>query len=117
LPEGLKVIKTEYTLSALKEALCGQEAVVCSISMFAVMEQIVFIDAAEAVGVRRFMPSDFSFREDQKQIPELEQMMAPRHAILGHLKEKAAANSNFTWTALATGQFIDWVGFSWTASD
>ncbi|KAF8244888.1 NAD(P)-binding protein [Wilcoxina mikolae CBS 423.85] len=108
-PDGIKVIKTDYTsLPALKEALCGQDAVVCAVGVQGIPDQINLIDAAEAVGVKRFILDEFGNAPDQKRLPELEFAREQKKRILVHAMEKAAENSSFTWTALATGNFIDW---------
>ncbi|KAI5307471.1 hypothetical protein KEM55_008203 [Ascosphaera atra] len=58
-PEGVKLIKTDYSHSSLLEALRGQDVVVSVVALNedALKLQIPIIDAAIEAGVRRFIPS------------------------------------------------------------
>lgn len=58
-PEGIKVIKTEYNLADLTEALKGKDAVISMIPIVSLDQQAVVIDAAIAAGVKRFIPSEY----------------------------------------------------------
>ena len=67
------------------------------------------IDAAEAVGVKRFVLGEFANAPDQKRLPDLEFARKSKKEVLKYAMERAAANAAFTWSALAVGSFIDWV--------
>jgi hypothetical protein len=95
----------------LQDALRGQDAVVSAVGMQGIPDQINIIEAAVSVGVKRFIPSEFGNALDQKRLAELEFTREPKKRVLEYAKEKAAENRDFTWTALATGNFIDWVGY------
>ena len=109
-PEKVNVVKTDLTSSSLQSALKGQDAVVSCVGYPGLVSQLDVIDAAEAVGVQRFIPSEFggdtlsgTFLED------LKEAMAGKRRALQHLIEVAERNEKFSWTGLATGPFIDWV--------
>ena len=74
------------------------------------MSQLDVIDAAEAVGVQRFVPSEFG--DDTLSgnwLRDLEKIMSGKRRVLQHLGEVAGRNEKFSWTGLANGPFIDWV--------
>lgn len=58
-PEGVKVVKTDYSISSLTKALTGQDAVVSMLPIVALAEQQKVAEAALAAGVKRFIPSEF----------------------------------------------------------
>lgn len=58
--EGIKVVEADYEdVEALKTVFKGQDAVVSLVGDAGVLTQKPMIDAAIAVGVKRFLPSDF----------------------------------------------------------
>jgi hypothetical protein len=113
LPENVTIVKTDYTSSSLQSALKGQDAVVSCVGYPGLMSQLDVIDAAEAVGVQRFIPSEFG--DDTliaNWLEDLEKIMFWKRRVLQHLEEVAGRNENFSWTGLANGPFIDWVYLS-----
>lgn len=58
-PDNVTVVKTNYTSSSLQSALKGQDAVVSCVGFPGLTSQLDVIDAAKAVGVQRFFPSEF----------------------------------------------------------
>ncbi|OJJ44460.1 hypothetical protein ASPZODRAFT_135286 [Penicilliopsis zonata CBS 506.65] len=107
-PEGIPVIRTEYTLPALTEALTGQDAVVCVVGPAGIHHQNTMIDAAEAAGVRRFIIDDFGWGPNVRGLPEFEPVRAQRRVPWDHAEKVAARNPNFTYCGIATGNPIDW---------
>ena len=59
-PPSVKVIKNEFSESALVSAFRGQDAVVSNVGAAAFLDQKKMIDAAIEAGVKRFIPSEFS---------------------------------------------------------
>jgi hypothetical protein len=93
----------------LTPALKGQDAVVSAVAIPGIPQQKEMMDAAEAAGVRRFILSDFGYGPNHKRLPEIGEWIAkPRNDVLEYAKNKAAANGNFTWSAIAIGNPIDW---------
>ncbi|KAM0355175.1 hypothetical protein ACHAPU_001039 [Fusarium lateritium] len=107
-PEGIPVIRTEYTLEALTMVLSGQDAVICVVGPAGIKFQATMIDAAEAAGVKRFIVDDFGFGPDFRSYPEFEAVRAQRTVGIDRAKEHANANSAFTWTGIVSGNPIDW---------
>jgi len=110
-PSGVHVIKTDYSPSSLRLALQGQDAVICSFGFEALDMQIALIDAAEEVGVKRFVPSEFGTQRTENDLPEFEALMQKKQQVEDYMRGKAEKNRNFTWSAFATGPFLDWVCF------
>lgn len=69
------------------------------------------MDAAEAATVRLFVLSDFGYGPNHQHLPEFEAIGKPRQDVLTYAKDKAGANPQFTWSAIAIGNPIDWVRF------
>lgn len=75
-------------------------------------DQINVIDAAVAVGVRRFIPSEFGNHpeSEHKRLPEMRMTQPAKIAVMKHLAEKVVETAGrFSWTAIAVGNFFDWV--------
>lgn len=77
-----------------------------------VSDQVNVIDAAVAVGVRRFIPSEFGNHpeSDHKRLPEMRATQTQKIDVMKHLDEKVVeTEGRFSWTAIAVGNFFDWV--------
>lgn len=108
-PDGIPILKIEYTPENFAKALIGQDAAVCLVGPAGVHHQTAMIAAAEAAGVRRFIVDDFGWGPDPRGLPEFDGVHARRKMHWDHAKERAEANPNFTWTGVTTGNPIDWV--------
>jgi NmrA-like family len=75
-----------------------------------IIEQIKMIDAAAEVGVKRFMPSEFGADRRRKIQPDFERLQEGKIRVFDHMVRKSQENRNLTWTSLATGPLLDWVG-------
>ena len=82
----------------------------CAVGFEGYLDQLTLIDAAEAVGVKRFILSEFGNHPDQPCLPEFNQMLEPKTRVLEHARAKAEKNPRFSWSAVACGPFFDWVG-------
>ncbi|KAI9345985.1 hypothetical protein DFJ73DRAFT_790152 [Zopfochytrium polystomum] len=84
----------------------SQDAVIdCTMSPDSSMP-LRMIDAAVAAGVSRFIPSEFA--TDPKNLKgRAVPIFAGKNAVIARLQELAAAGK-ITWTAIATGAFLDW---------
>ncbi|PGG97776.1 hypothetical protein GX51_07158 [Blastomyces parvus] len=111
-PEGIPVIRADFSsVDSLKRALRGQDAIISVVGIGGVSDQINVIDAAVAVGVRRFMPSEFGNHpeSDHKRLPEMRATQTQKIAVMKHLAEKVVETGGlFSWTAIAVGNFFDW---------
>lgn len=105
---GIKTV--DYSsLDALKEAFTGQDAVVSVVGAPGLGAQKLAVDAALAVGVRRFIPSEFGVNTRRVRDQPMGKILAGKIAIVDYLQEKAKENPGFTWTGLTTGLFFDGV--------
>ncbi|KAM7210847.1 hypothetical protein V8F06_013761 [Rhypophila decipiens] len=114
VPAGVSTTTVDYSsLSSLTAALKGQDAVVSTLGSLAVDKQLLLVEAAAAAGVKRFIPSDFGSNTVHPKAAALP-VYGDKVAVQKLLKEKAAANPNFTYTIILNGPFLDWgimVGF------
>ncbi|EFX02067.1 NmrA-like protein [Grosmannia clavigera kw1407] len=111
LPEGVKAIKAvDYSsVDSLKAALNGQDAVVSTLGSLALGNQSPLIDAAIAVGVKRFIPSEFGINTRKARDTPIGKIIAAKVSTVDYLIKKADASKGvFTWTGIATGLFFDW---------
>jgi nucleoside-diphosphate-sugar epimerase len=106
-PPDVRVIKTDYSLPSLVEALRGQHAVVSTISTYSLAQQAVLIDAAVEAGVKRFLPSEYGV---DSAIPEFGDLgIEPgkvKQDTVAYLRTKE--HRGLTWSALIVGAFFDW---------
>jgi hypothetical protein len=109
-PAGLSVVRTDYSLSNLTDALAGQDAAVAVVGPAGIHLQSIMVDAAEAAGVKRFIIDDFGWGPNPHSFPEFANIHDRRRKGWDHAEERAKANPAFTWTGITTGNPIDWVG-------
>ncbi|KAL2268772.1 hypothetical protein VTJ83DRAFT_3618 [Remersonia thermophila] len=110
-PEGVRVVPVDYSsVDSLKSALAGQDAVVSVLAGAATgsSAQRNAIDAALAVGVKRFIPSEFGINTRNVRGTPIGKILAGKIATVDYLEELAAKNPEFSWTGLTTGLFFDW---------
>jgi len=84
----------------------GADALVITISVTALNQQSIFINAAAEAGVKRIMPSEFGADLDN-----------PKTAVLNgfavklevrRLLERLAVEGKTAWTAVSNGAYLDW---------
>ncbi|KUI63336.1 Uncharacterized protein ycf39 [Cytospora mali] len=112
LPTGVTVKNADYDdLESLKAALTGEDAVVSAIASAATgPQQQKLADAAYAVGVKRFIPSEFGINTRKVQDLPIGKIVAGKTKLVDDLQKKAEENREFTWTGLSTGLFFDFLG-------
>lgn len=103
------VLRCEYDQPSLETVFKGQDAVVCCVAIPGVQYEKTMIDAAAAVGVRRFVLNQFANSPKQNGFSDLDMMRAAKREMVTYATQKANEVDGFTWTALATGNFIDYV--------
>lgn len=108
LPVGVNVIQTSYAEPELVEILEGQDAVISTVGATGFSDQKALIDAAIKAGVKRFIPSELSTNTLSAAVRELVPVFEAKKAILDYLIEKES--TGLTWTGLAGGPLLDWVG-------
>jgi hypothetical protein len=91
------------------KALAGHDAAVCVVGPGGIHLQKTMVDAAVAAGVKRFIVDDFGWGKNVNSFSEFDEIHAQRIAGWDHAAMHAAADKNFTWTGISTGNPIDWV--------
>ncbi|KAF2848805.1 isoflavone reductase family protein-like protein CipA [Plenodomus tracheiphilus IPT5] len=111
-PSGVKVVRADYeSVSSLKEAFQGQDAVVSLVAGEALGDQNKLIDAAIEAGVQRFIPSEFGSNTQDKRTREIVPIFEAKLGTVNYLKER---ENKISWTSVVNGPFFDWglkVGF------
>lgn len=94
---------------SLKEVFNRQDAVVSAIGTLGITAQLDIVEVACPSGIKRFIPSEFGIDTRRVGDSKLAKMVAAKVTVEKKLKELAADNSEFTWTALSTALFFDFV--------
>lgn len=103
-----KIVKADFeNVDSLISALKGAEGVVSNVASHALLSQKKLIDAAVAVGVQRFLPSEFGSDLDVEASRSVPFNM-PKVEIQEYLAEKVKAHPKFSYTSVASGPFFDW---------
>jgi hypothetical protein len=111
-PDLVRVKRTDYSYESLLKAFEGQNAVVSAVTTFSTHQQHQIIDAAEAAGVSRFIPSDFGFDTADDNVVELIPPAMGKKDTVKYLKSKEnnakGTMTSMTWTTISCGGFFDW---------
>lgn len=105
-PDGVQVIRSDYTPSSLRGAFRGQDAVVSLVGRDGYAEQRKLIDAALESGVKRFIPSEYGNNSADQRVRALAPILEGKKAKVDFLKQH---EGEMSWTVLITGAFFDWV--------
>ena len=109
-PAGVTVKKVDTTsAAALTDALKGQDAVVSTVTTVAADAQKIFIDAAVAANVKRFIPSEFGYNTREARGTKVGGLLKAKIDTVDYLIELSQKHDWFTWTGLSTGTLFDWV--------
>lgn len=92
----------------LVEALRGQHVVICAVGFNALETQYKVIDAAVEAGVKRFLPSEYGFDNADPLSIWLSPVFATKNEVAKYLDVKAQEHPDFSWTAVATGIWLEW---------
>ncbi|KAI0148365.1 NmrA-like family protein [Xylariaceae sp. FL1272] len=109
--KGISVatVDDSLSLSSLKTAFAGQDAVVTAMPLKDPAQHLRIADAAAASGVRRVIPADYgSCDSDSPRAQELVPLFKNKADVRARLQEHAAADPAFSWTSLVCGHFFDW---------
>lgn len=95
--------------SSLQSALEGVDVVISTLGWARQFEiQKALIDAAIAVGVQRFIPSEFGNDTANPHVRSFPSFFAEKTQTQEYLLEKGKANPDFTYTFCYTNTFLDW---------
>jgi len=112
-PSEAHVIKTDYSPDSLASAFKGQDAVISIVGNEGFAEQAKIIDAAVRAGVKRFIPSEFGSDTASETVRGIVPIFNGKKQVVDYLKSKES--DTFSWTALITGPFFDWVSINATS--
>lgn len=115
-----KIIKVDYkSVDDLTAALQGVEAVVSTLTGSAFDETKPLIDAAVAVGVKRFIPSEFGV-DTKNPLNQALPVFQAKIKAQEYIESMAKAHPSFTYTYIFNNAFFDWglkVGFVASAKE
>ncbi|MCJ1422116.1 hypothetical protein MMC32_008492, partial [Xylographa parallela] len=107
IPAGIRVATVDYTsVESLTEALKGQDAVVSCVGAFGLAAQPNIVEAASAVGVKRFIPAEFgadTLNPQTRAFPILKDKIQIQEMLAEKYEQ-----SGMTYSLLFTGLFLDW---------
>ena len=107
-PASVKVAEADLaSVDSVTAAFKGQDAVVSTVGTEGLPGQSIFVDAAVAAGVKRFLPSDFGSDLSNPLVAALP-VFGYKIAVHKQIREAAAANPGFTYTFVSNGAFLDW---------
>lgn len=72
-------------------------------------DQKLFVDAALAAGVKRFLSSEFSVNTMSKAVRELVPLFEVKMELIEYLRGKE--KEGLSWTGVGAGLLLDWVSF------
>ncbi|CZR54742.1 uncharacterized protein PAC_04626 [Phialocephala subalpina] len=101
-------VSDDLSHSSLVSALQNQDVVISAVGSAGIASQIKVAKAAVEAGVKRFIPSEYGFDNADVKNAELSPIFRPKHELEKELVELVKENPGFTWTALATGLWLDW---------
>ncbi|KAL6158164.1 hypothetical protein ACJBU6_03965 [Exserohilum turcicum] len=100
-------VTSDFTRAALQSAFAGQDIILSTVAGGDSELQIRVVDALRAVGVRRFIPDEFS----HDSLNKLLQTRLPKHAerarVIHYLEKISQADPSFEWAAITTGYTLD----------
>ncbi|KAK6949578.1 hypothetical protein Daesc_009661 [Daldinia eschscholtzii] len=106
---NLSIKEVDFSsVESLTPVLAGVQVVVSCVATTAMGGQNPLIDAAAAAGVRRFIPAEFGIDSTNPLCVQLPIIGVSKIKTQRHLQEKSKSNPGFTYTAIATGLFLDW---------
>ncbi|KAK3716653.1 hypothetical protein LTR37_006283 [Vermiconidia calcicola] len=100
-------VADDFPHDELVKALRGQDVVISTIAMFGQAEHYKLIDAAVEAGVERFIPSEWGMDNSDPKNQELCPIFKGKSEVETYLRSKES--ERFSWTAVATGIWLEWV--------
>ena len=107
-PDSVTVRTADLSsVESVTAAFEGQDAVVSTVGMEALVGQSVLVEAAVAANVKRFLPSDFGTDMANPKAGPLP-VFGYKTMIHKALRDAAAAKLDFTYSLVCNGAFLDW---------
>lgn len=106
--QGVKVhyVDDELPHSQLIQALDGQDVLISAIGFDAIGLEDKLIDAAIDAKVKRFLPSEYGVNNTNPTTRALSPVFNAKGEVIEKLKGKES--QSLSWTAVATGLWLDW---------
>jgi hypothetical protein len=110
-PDGVEVRRADLSsVESLTKAFAGQDVVIVTVPARESGNQNLYIDAAVAAGVKRFIPAEWGYdNRPGKLSGPLAALFSGKTKTLEYLVEQTKLHPSLTWTGLATSTFLDWV--------
>ena len=109
IPDGIRVVKTDYSEDSLLAEFSGQDAVVSTLGGSAFEVQSRAIEVAVRSSVKRFIPSEFGIDTADPALMKLVYPLQKKVETQSQLKRLVADHPNFSYTLLGTGPWFDLV--------
>jgi uncharacterized protein YbjT (DUF2867 family) len=107
-PASVRVVTADLSsVDAVATAFKRQDAVISTVGTPGILGQSVFIKAAMAAVVKRFLPSDFGNDLSNPKVSGLA-VYKNKKAIHKEPIDAAASNPSFTYTLFCNNAFLDW---------
>ncbi|KAL2130351.1 hypothetical protein VTI74DRAFT_6577 [Chaetomium olivicolor] len=109
-PDAVEVRRANLaSVESLTKAFAGQDVVIITVANSESGNQIPFIDAAIAAGVKRFIPAEWGHNTRPGKLSgPLADMLGGKTKTTDYLIEKVKLHPGLTWTGIATSPFFDW---------
>jgi len=106
-PSSVRVLTVPdaFPVDALVEAFKGQDVVINCISNPNLEEQMRFVDAALAGGVRRYVPSEYGMDNSNPRAQELNVIFKTKGAVQDYLRKQ---QDKMEWMSISCGMWIKW---------
>ena len=98
-------VSDDYPPSELVRAFQGIDVVVSAVSMFGMLEQFKFVDAAVAAKVERFFPTEYGLDEIPKWLETIRPVFRTKHDVREYLKSKE--NDGLSWTGIVCNSLFE----------
>lgn len=110
-PDNVRVVRVDDTSHTnLVSALQGQDAVISAVGSTpaALNGQIALAKAAVEAGIKLFIPTGYGFDNGDPELDTLSPIFKMKHDVARELQALSEKSPGFSWTAVATGSWLDW---------
>jgi nucleoside-diphosphate-sugar epimerase len=109
-PVRIVEVSDDWTLEELRDSLKGEDAAIACFPLRNVDDHLRLADAAQAAGVKRFIPADYGSVDSRSDYArKLVKLFDNKVKVRERLEALSAeSGGSFTWTSLVCGHFFDW---------
>ncbi|KAH6680627.1 hypothetical protein B0J14DRAFT_446973, partial [Halenospora varia] len=105
----VKRVSDDLSHTSLVEALKDQDVVISAVGSAGVLGQVKVAKAAVEAGVKLFMPSEYGFDVADPKTTSLTPIFGNKKVVQDELESLSRKDPSFSWTAVASGSWLDWV--------